>query len=287
MMKKHAYLILTHADFDVLAHLVHQLDDQSNDIYIHFDKKVKVQPKISTTWSKLIIIENSTDIRWGHISMLQAEFSLFESAVLSNIPYQYYHLISGTHYPLRLQEDIHLYFSDKQKNVLMKMETSAREIDIKLNHHNLFIKNFNHKKPYLKSFYQLLWHTGLKLQQWLRIKRNPIVSATKASQWMSLNRKSIEYLIAQKQNILKRYQRTLCADEFFIPSTLAAADQNFAVSYVDDLLFCEFDGPNPKVFMPKDVTSLLSSDCLFARKFNDHNIETIRKLNIVNGRNND
>lgn len=38
---KHAYLIMAHHEFEVLGKLVQALDDERNDIYIHFDKKVK------------------------------------------------------------------------------------------------------------------------------------------------------------------------------------------------------------------------------------------------------
>lgn len=282
-MQRHAYLILTHGDFEVLTQLVNQLDDSLNDIFIHFDKKVKIRPQLCTKKSQLHIVNDSADVRWGHSSMLRAEFYLFESALSSNISYHFYHLISGTHYPLLSQKDIHMYYRDKHKNVLSKMETSSREIDLKLNFHNLFIKNFNHKRPHLKSFYQLLWHIGIKVQQCLGIRREPIDRAIKASQWLSLNHHSVKYLVTQKDRILNRYQRTLCADEFFIPSTLTSSGSDFDIMYVDDLLFCEFEGPNPKVLMPSDISAILSSNCLFARKFSDHNIQTIRELNLVKG----
>lgn len=278
-MQKHAYLILAHADFEVLRLLIGQLDHQNNDIFIHFDKKVKNQPKITTKSSKLTILEESVDIRWGHISMLRAELYLFETAIARKLNYHYYHLISGTHYPLRSQKNIHSYFSGLYKNVFVRMETSSKEIDLKLGYQNLFIKNFNHKKPLLKRYYQLMWLAGIKVQQWFRIKRIPIVNPTKASQWLSLNENSVSYLIANKSDILKRYRRTLCADEFFIPSTLASAKEDFECTYVDDLLFCEFVGPNPKVFKPSDIPALQSAKHLFARKFNDANIEVIYKLN--------
>lgn len=40
-MKKHAYLIIAHNEFELLKLLVSQIDDVRNDIYIHIDKKVR------------------------------------------------------------------------------------------------------------------------------------------------------------------------------------------------------------------------------------------------------
>ena len=34
---KHAYLILVHNDFEILGQLIRAIDDERNDIYIHFD----------------------------------------------------------------------------------------------------------------------------------------------------------------------------------------------------------------------------------------------------------
>ena len=47
---KHAYLIMAHHEFEVLGKLVQALDDERNDIYIHFDKKVKNYPLLKTVY---------------------------------------------------------------------------------------------------------------------------------------------------------------------------------------------------------------------------------------------
>ena len=43
---KHAFLILTHNEFRVLQALVSRLDDERNDIFVHFDKNVKDIPEL-------------------------------------------------------------------------------------------------------------------------------------------------------------------------------------------------------------------------------------------------
>ena len=50
---KHAYLILAHNEFEVLNRLIESLDDVRNDIYIHFDAKVKELPTLAVKFSKL------------------------------------------------------------------------------------------------------------------------------------------------------------------------------------------------------------------------------------------
>lgn len=56
---KHAYLIMAHHEFEVLGKLVQALDDERNDIYIHFDKKVKNYPLLKTKYTNLYILQGN------------------------------------------------------------------------------------------------------------------------------------------------------------------------------------------------------------------------------------
>ena len=51
------------------------------------------------------------DVRWGNVSLIQAEMNLFELASL--VEHAYYHLISGIDLPLHSQNYIHKYFDGK------------------------------------------------------------------------------------------------------------------------------------------------------------------------------
>lgn len=54
---KHAYLIIAHHEFDILNKLIQAIDDERNDIFIHFDKKVRNCPSLTTHYSNLYILE--------------------------------------------------------------------------------------------------------------------------------------------------------------------------------------------------------------------------------------
>lgn len=43
-MSKHAFLIMAHNEYDILNKLLLLLDDERNDIFIHYDKKCKLPP---------------------------------------------------------------------------------------------------------------------------------------------------------------------------------------------------------------------------------------------------
>ncbi|HAY3498921.1 glycosyltransferase [Elizabethkingia anophelis] len=277
MKERHAYLILAHTDFMVLKELVGVLDDYRNDIYIHFDRKVIDPPILEAKYSKLLMLEDRVDVRWGDISMLYAEYNLFETAYKAD-NYSYFHLISGNHFPLFNQDYLHDFFARCEKNILMKMETSEKEIDLKFRKYNFFIKNFNSKNIRKKIIVQFFWHVLIKLQYIVGIKRNKDKQYYKASQWLSLKKDIMELVIKNKSNILKNYIYTLCSDEFFIPTLLENLVNRKSILYYDQLLKCEFVGPNTKTYAISDFNELIESKCLFVRKIDDNNMGLISKI---------
>lgn len=87
---KHAYLIIAHNEFEILKRLIQALDDERNDIYIHFDRKLNHYPDCRTSYAKLTFLEERMDVRWGDISVVDAEFALFDEAYRRG-EYSYYH----------------------------------------------------------------------------------------------------------------------------------------------------------------------------------------------------
>lgn len=275
---KHAYLIMAHNEFEVLQCLVNCLDDVRNTIFIHFDKKIKVVPLIVSKYSELIIIQDRVDVRWGHYSQIKAELNLFKTA-LSYAEFAYLHLLSGVHLPLYTQDYIHTFFDQSSdNNYLMGMPVSQREIEMKMNRYNFFIKNFMHKNLRLRRLYQLFWNIVIKLQDITGIKRNSVKKFSKASQWVSLTLEAIKYISSQEERILKTYRYTFCSDEFFIKTELE--DSPLRNTIVDEkrLLACDFQGTSPKLYLLNDYSDIIRSNKLFARKFSAVHMDVIHKI---------
>ena len=110
-MEKHAFLIIAHTDWSLLKTLVSLLDYELNDIYIHIDAKVpaKAIPDIICSKSNLYMLEHRISVAWGDISVVEAEYLLFEIAY-NNSHYGYYHLLSGVDLPLKSKGDIYSFF---------------------------------------------------------------------------------------------------------------------------------------------------------------------------------
>lgn len=275
---KFAFLILAHNEFEVLQHLVNALDDPRNDIYIHYDKKVGNLPRITTKNSGLFVCEERIDVRWGDVSMLEAEYALWKLAY-SRGKYSYYHLISGVHFPLKSQCELHHFFESLgDKNVLMGMEVSYGEIDSKIKKYNFFIKNFVVPNKFIRFLSQHAWRILIRFQKILGISRNRPLQYKKASVWVSLTEDGIAHMLSVERNMLKEYKYTFCGDEFFVASELWNSPLRNKMFFYDKMLKCDFVRANCRVYTTADLEMLLSSDCLFARKFSSMDLSVVKEL---------
>lgn len=277
---KHAYLIIAHNEFEVLQLLLKAIDDVRNDIYVHIDKKVKVLPKLSVNYSKLYVLEKRIDVRWGHVSQIQTELLLFETA-LKKGPYEYYHLISGTHLPLKSQDEIHSFFDDhKGLSLFCNLEKQSRnyfEI-LKIHRINIFLRGYSSDNKTVASVSQFLWKSFVAVQRWLRITVNKGLTCYWANNWCSLSHEAVCYLIKKKKEILKRYRWSFCGDEFFVPTELMASSLRDKVLREDRLLFGRIGRANADVLTMSDYDNLMKSDCLFARKFVSGNSQLLKNV---------
>lgn len=275
---KHAYLVIAHNEFGVLDRLIHALDDDRNDIYVHFDSKIDEIPVLNVHYANLIMVDKRFDVRWGHSSLVEVEMYLFEIA-FSKGNYSYFHLVSGVHMPLTSQDYLHQLFTvSNGKDYVKLMDTSEGEVNLKVRRYHFFVKNFVHNREGIKRINQFIWKLLIKLQKICKIYRNTTTEFYKASQWVSLTQDSVNWLICHKKNIVRKYQYTFCADEFFIVSELKKSRRQANLYHFEKLLAYEFVGINPKVYKLKDLEYLMGSGCLFARKFSADDIEVVDKI---------
>src|SRR5690606_35509563 len=100
-------------------------------------------------------------------------------------------------------------------------------------------------------------------QKSLRISRREDVVFKKASNWVSISHKAAVYLVNKQQDIIRRYNYTMCADEYFIPTELNSEANLFEIRYDSNLLKHEFSGAHAKTFTLEDWDMLKDCNCLF------------------------
>lgn len=281
---KHAYLILAHHEYQILDRLIQAIDDPRNTIFIHFDKKVKEFPRLRTTHADIHFLKDRVDVRWGDVSVIEAEFRLFEEAVNKD-KYAYYHLLSGVDMPLKSQNEIHAFFNQHQGKEFVGYSTYDyhNEVERKVNRFHLFPQDFRLSPGILPFMKRLIRFFALKMQYIFGYQRNADTNFKKGTQWVSLTDDFIRYIISKKKEVLKIYRNTFCSDEIFI-QTLCwnSSFKNKIFNYDNESEGCMrmigwrdgvlYDWEN------KDYDVLIQSKYLFARKFNSENLELVDRI---------
>lgn len=268
---KHAYLIIAHGNFSVLQRLVTALDNDHNDIIIHIDKKVKTLPSLIVDKSNLHFCNKRISVHWGHISQVEAEFILFEESIRSG-QYDYAHLISGAHFPLQNQNVIHNFFNNLGgRSVVLPQYWTHEDILYKLGLRHYFLANAN-SVGFFSRICNILWRLSMRLQPKSQ-KRAHRLFHGKFSQWLSLSRSDVEQVLPYRQEVLREFRYSFCADELFMPYIFHKA--NIKPFEFDKLLFQDFVGASPKNIVGDDFSSLMNSGYMFARKFSDNDLTVI------------
>jgi len=269
-MNHHAYLILAHTEFELLQVLITCLDDERNELFVHFDKKIKSLPDLYTKKAKLNVLQKRFDVRWGDVSVIEAEFALFEEA-LSKGPYLYYHLLSGVDLPIKSQDYIHRFFDNNfgKEFVGYTFTTMQPEIVRKCQRWHLFPRLFKSKSLLIRG----IRHVAIRIQETLGIKRNDAVNFKKGPQWVSITDKFAHYLVDNKAWALKTFTHSFCSDEIFIQtlcwnSTFKSSIFSTDNDEIGSMRAIGWRNGQLYDWRPNDFDLLLSSPALFARKFN-------------------
>lgn len=262
---KHAFLILAHNEFEMLQRLLDALDVSGNTVFVHIDKKVPKLPELVMRKGRLVILSKRIKTYWGDRSLIEAEFELMRTA-RSFGQYDYYHIISGTHFLLVSQDEFESRFNSFEgRSVLQPAEIFPNEIRMKIGKYHYFIKNQG-------SFKNILWRLLLKIQDYLP-KRDISRVNSKASQWCSLAQSDVDRILENEKKLLRFFRKTFCCDEFFVPTALSIL--GIEPLWYNKLLFVDFDKANPRYLILEDYETIISSDCIFARKFNKESFALI------------
>ena len=266
--KKHAYLIMAHNKFDQLAVLIGLLDDERNDIYLHIDKKAKDfdRGSIKTKYSNLYFVKPMSVI-WGGDSMIKCEQRLFESAGKKH--YSYYHLLSGVDLPIKTQDEIHAFFKEHEGQNFIDLDEKAlsnRSFTRRVDWYHLFQtvvgRSYDRFKCHLRGLQERL----ISCQMKLKMKRKEIIPLYKGANWFSITDELMQYAISQKKLIKKQFYCSHCADEVFLQSVAMVSPYRDTVTG-RCLREIDWTRGGPYTFRVEDVPALMTSENLFARKF--------------------
>lgn len=274
---KHAYCIMAHGNWAQLQLLLNVLDDERNDIYLHIDVKslndFKKSGGVKTRYSGLIITE-SIDVRWSDISLADAEMCLFKNVVDSGNNYSRVHLISGVDFPLLSQNKIHDFFRNRNEEFI-DIRTPQQFIK-RLKYYHFFVR-YRRNRPFVDFARRIL--IVLQIPFINRLASAPLKYAY-GSEWCSLTNDAVKFIVDKWPYVRYMFKHTTCCDEHYKQMILLSAN-NFKFNDKGCLRYIVFTkgNPSPKTLTMADYDNIMSSGCLFARKF-DVNVdkEVIDKL---------
>lgn len=271
--EKHAYLIMAHDNFKVLEALIAALDVSENDLFIHVDKKVRMPTLRPTRFASCHVLKERVAVTWGDFSQIEAEYRLFEEAYAASSTYSYFHLISGTHFPLQSQGHVHQFFDSQSADAFISpLYTDDYEVRFKLGRHHFFLRHYRSTHRSVARISQWLWKAALKAQRILGVRKRVPDVRLKAQNWVSVSARFVSLLLQEKQAVGHYFRSSFCGDEFLVPFILER-HPSLVWKNAEKLLFTEFVGSSPRPITREDLRSLLDSSYLFARKITDQHLD--------------
>lgn len=285
----HAFMIIAHRQFDLLAKLITALDDERNDIFVHIDAKVrdfdfekfKVLPKRSR-----IYFTPRIGVTWGDFSQVKCELILLaevDKMQKSGRAYDYVHLISGADLPIKSNNQIHAFF--KENNGLQFVhftdDKATKESENRIRYYHLFRRRRN-------LFTKILAQIALRVQMLCGVNRlkNKNIKVQKGCNWFSITGAFAAYIAQASKSLEKIFRFSYCGDEVFVQTVLLnspfAADaymKNCGNNHLACARLIDWQRGNPYVFKMQDFDLIKNSPAMFARKFDmDVDYEIIDKV---------
>lgn len=286
MQSKHAFLIMAHADIHLLKVLVGMLDDARNDIYIHIDKKWKDfdTTQLSVAKSRLIVLPERIDGRWGHSSLMHIEYALFHAAYAQG-PYSYYHLLSGADLPIKTQDYIHQFFDKQPPTPYISYWKHSGDVYYKVSRYAFFMEyermapKYRHIARVIAFARRMIADIGFRIFG----ERPNSKLFTKGANWCSLSHDALALLFGREAEMKRRLAYTRSGEEIFAQTILEQdyfTPQGIDPYQIKDLRFVNWksSAQSPDVFTIEDWLAIQQSSDLFARKFSSSVDPEIIKL---------
>lgn len=270
-----AFLITAHKNTKVLGYLLRMLDSKDHDIYIHWDLKASVPMGLCeiVNKSRLTIVEERYDVRWGSISQVKAELALFKAAFNSGVHYDYYHLISATDLPIKSNEYFQLFFSNHSGVNFLGFckETDKERVEYK----HVFVNCLRNRK----RIYTYCDKIYVALQKLLHINNFALkdITIAKGPNWCSVTESFVKELIEKEQWVISAFSNTKNPDEHY-KQTIAINGALYSTMFDTDDEYngcqrlIDWSRGKPYCWEIGDLDEILKSNYLFCRKIENEEL---------------
>ncbi|MCH9276845.1 beta-1,6-N-acetylglucosaminyltransferase [Bifidobacterium amazonense] len=286
MTSRHAYLLMVHKSIGQVEKLCRLLDDNRNDLYVHVDDNVRDvdiwQTRLHNAVknAKLVFVPRVA-VSWGGFSQIKAELSLLDTAV-NDRTHTYYHLISGADLPLRNQDQIHSFFDMHQGKEFVSLGTLdyQKTIESRVRYWYIWQEYIGNAHSTLRRILRKVQRAYIALQRVFDVNlnsHNDIKHYYGGANWFSITESFAIYILAHRDWIHDTFRKGKCVDEVFVQTLLLNSEfsenRYLGVQFDDGpysiMRDIDWKRGHPYVWRSGDFNELISSDFLFARKFDE------------------
>ena len=268
---KQAVLITAYCQLAFLKEIIGFFDD-GFDFYIHVDTKTP-QGDLSFLEQPNVKLYSKYRIQWGSVEHLRAIVFLMNEA-WKNGDYSYYHLITGSDFPVKSLAEFKSFFGEKNNKNYMEWYELPRASWVmeggleRVKYYWMGNAWFDIRGKVGTYTYKLL-----KLQRKLGIERKFVRMFPKlygGGGYWSLTSEAVDYTLQtiESKRLMKFMRHTHCAEELLFQTVLLNADGRFSIVN-DSIRYSKWEGnaKSPKVLDESDFDDIIASGCFFARKF--------------------
>jgi Core-2/I-Branching enzyme len=278
---KTAYLILAHHQPTHLAKLVKAISCDWAYIFIHIDAKsdiLQFKQLISEDKNITFLKEKQRiKVNWGGFSQVAAILNLLRAALSSGIAFDRYCLLSGADFPIKDLNYIQAQFATQKEFIRIDRQLGASS------HHR---QSKNVKRFYFRDYPEFggNWLSGI-----IPRNLNTKIKLYHGSGWWALTDEFIKYtfsFLKDNPDYINFCKYTNSSDEIFFHSIIKHSPFSGNITHDFEKVTClsdfmsmneygchyaiwDKDARSPKVLDASDISLLLNSKALFARKFDE------------------
>jgi hypothetical protein len=279
-----AYILLVHKNPGQVNKFVKQIiSEKYSDVFIHIDKKNKRLISEIIKSPRVRILNESINVRWGDISMVDATLLLLKEVIDTGIKYDFVCLRSGQ--DMLVKKGFSEFLSQNNDRIFM----NAYRVSKKEPHAAFAIFNWPkwarqiyitpfHPYRVLRRLIASLYGLGVNILP----KKNHLplnYNIYNGSNWFCLPLEVVEFILKfLKENkwYYNSFKNSLVPDEFFFQTLIM--NSKFKVNVVNsNLMYIKFGESiksrnNPITLRMEHIETILESNEYFARKF-DENVD--------------
>ncbi|WAC13619.1 beta-1,6-N-acetylglucosaminyltransferase [Dyadobacter pollutisoli] len=260
-----AHLILAHSQPRQLARLIKALEHPDAYCFLHIDRKEVLSDfQFLASKQRVFFVKERVKVGWGAYSIVQAMVNGFQAISDSGLEVDYINLLSGSDYPLKNPDEIHVFFQEHKGQNFMEYQLVMEEWTeaiTRLTEYHLTDYSFPGK------YFVQKWMNRLLPSR--QMPEHPVPVGR--SQWMSITLDAARYIIEYLRShpgLVSFFRHTWAPDEIIFQTILYNSGfrdkmVNYNLRYID----WQNGKASPEILKESDLEKLLNSGALFARKF--------------------